>query len=393
MIILYDYFFVVQRNVRDFFARFYFRYIGYIAVLLFYVWIRFFLMVNVGEATVNYPGGSFYTNVLTMLRVVGTYIKWLFLPVDIHTIIPSDGSLVSYSFFDPWVLLSMALIAVCFTIAIKTRRIWKEISFGILWFFVTLVPVANVFPIANFMAIRYLYIPVVGFCLVVSILLFRLNGLRVFSISADMLRNAKRGIVIGLLIFYAISTIMRNFSWKSNTVLWSEIVENYPKDAVAHTILGYSFKKIRSLDDAISEYSIAIRLGGNSAENHNHLGVCYYEKKMLDEAIGEFKKAVELDQKLVDAYNNLGCSLGEKGAYRESIYWLKQAIKIDAKYAQAYSNLGVTYARMTKWDEARNMWEKALKIDPQNKNSQENLEKLKKLRRSGSVQIMPYLGR
>ncbi|OHC05625.1 MAG: hypothetical protein A3J92_00250 [Planctomycetes bacterium RIFOXYC2_FULL_41_27] len=41
----------------------------------------------------------------------------------------------------------------------------KALFFAILWFFVALIPVLNIIPIENIMAERYLYIPLVGFCI------------------------------------------------------------------------------------------------------------------------------------------------------------------------------------------------------------------------------------
>ena len=44
----------------------------------------------------------------------------------------------------------------------------RGIFFGIWWFFITLFPVYNIIPIYNPFAERFLYIPLIGFCMLVA---------------------------------------------------------------------------------------------------------------------------------------------------------------------------------------------------------------------------------
>jgi len=343
LLILYDYYFVFHGKAKELFSRFKTRYIGYIVVLLFYILVRFAVMVNTSEPAAEYPGGSFYTNILTIPRVFAAYIKWFLFPVAIHATLPGNSSLISYSFFDPRVLLSVALIITCIIAAIKIRKASKEISFSIFWVFVTLLPVSNIWPLSDYMAGRYLYIPSAGFCFLVAVLLFRLNTLKVFAVSPNFLKRFAKGTVVILIIFYSIFTIIRNRVWRNDTSLWLELVKNYPNNGLAHSNLGGSFKKSGLIDKAIAEYKIAITL----------------------------------NPQLAGAYNQLGVIFGEKERYSESITYFKKSIKVDPNYLQAYDNLAVTYARIKKWEAARKTWEKALEINPQYEAAKDNLKELR----------------
>jgi hypothetical protein len=53
------------------------------------------------------------------------------------------------------------------------RGNWKAILFGFSWFFISLLPTLNLTPVQyNLMCTRFLYIPLAGFCIVLSIILY-----------------------------------------------------------------------------------------------------------------------------------------------------------------------------------------------------------------------------
>jgi len=345
------------------------RYWGYIGVTLFYIWVRFFV-INIPQASAGYIGGNFYTNFLTMARVVSNYIQWLFIPLNIAATLPDDPILISRSLFDVRVLISLVLIIAFFIIAIMIRKKSKEISFAIIWFFITLIPVSNILPITNYMAARYLYIPAIGFYLLLSMALGNLRSWTRYAVG------------ITILTFYFIVTFISNFEWRDDITLWSGMVKKYPNNALAHSGLGASFMNKNLLDSAIGEYKTALSLDPMYAGDYDKLGVCYYKKGLLSEAEKAFKKAMDLDANLLSAYVNLGSLLGHKGLYEEAIVYFKVVLTREPRYVQAYDNLGVTYARMKQWVWARRMWNKALEINPGYKKAQDNLAKLRLLKNS-----------
>ena len=75
VLILYDYYFVYKNDIKKIIADFKARYLAYIAVSLVYLWVLFFGMANKLREFPQYPGGSFYVNILTMSKVIAIYIK------------------------------------------------------------------------------------------------------------------------------------------------------------------------------------------------------------------------------------------------------------------------------------------------------------------------------
>lgn len=345
MLIFYDRILTQARTDESRFFKW--RYGGYVIAAVFALSVWFFYKKSLGGQIVehSWPGGNFYTNILTMSKVMVTYITWMIFPVDVHSVPPSSSPiLASYSFLEPGVLFSFFVIAVFVLMVFKIRRVSRKAFFAMLWFMVALLPVANLFPMSNIMACRYLYIPSAGFLFSLSVLLFRLPEAKILSISPETLRKISKDTLIVLIIFFSFFTAMRNLSWRNNFVLWSEMVQRYPGNAVAH----------------------------------NSLGVCYYDKNMLEEAGREFKKAIELNPDLLDAYINYGSYLGRKGLNSEAINCFTYVLELNPEYMPAYNNLGIAYARLKEWEQARKVWEKALAIKPRYKDVENNLKRLRK---------------
>ena len=151
-----------------------------------------------------------------------------FLPVNVHPTLP-DPRLIVRSITGPEALFSLIIPAAFFVIAVKIRNRSKEISFGIFWFFIALLPVCNVIPIANIIASRYLYIPAAGYYFIIAIMLSKLMRAKFSFISGDAMRRVAIEAVVLLLLFYSTVTTIKNITWRNNIALWQELVERYSK--------------------------------------------------------------------------------------------------------------------------------------------------------------------
>jgi len=330
LLVLYDYFFVCGLKIRGLFGRLK-RYSGFIIILLFYIWVRFFLIVY-NEFPGQYPGGSFYKNLLTMPKVFATYIKWMFFPLNINFTAQDRPYLIACA-FDFSVLFSVALILACIFLAIALRKS-KNYSFAILWFFIALFPVANIIPITNYIASRYLYVPILGFCFLAALITYK-PQFKYFKY-----------LPVLILAFYAMVTFERNTYWKDNTVFHLELANRHPNDAMVRTALGN----------------------------------CYMKTGKKGKAIEEYKIALKIDPELAWAYNNLGIALGSTNRHEEAVRNFLKSIELEPENPRSYDHLGVTYARMKKWEEARKAWLKALEIEPGYEEAKKNLEKLEDLK-------------
>ena len=379
-LLCYDYFFKKPSKEKSTFVHFRNYYLGYTGILLFYIFVRFILINNPDSLVAKYTISNFCTSIFTMSKIFATYFQWLLLPINVHPCLPGDNYFASHSIFDPRVIISIVLIVFVFITAVKIRKKFPIASFGILWFFITIIPVSNIIPtLYGYIAARYLYVPMVGFCLAIAFFLVRLPDSRFFKINPSILYKISVNTTILLLIFYSIFTNISNIIFKNNTVFWMEMAEIYPFQIPPHFSLGTCFLTDGMIDKAIVEFKTLVSLDPNNAIAHNSLGVCYRRKGMVKDATDEFEQASKLDPSYTAAYFNLGNIFTEEGLYQKAIKYFEKTIQLDQKNLKAYNDLNVIYMQRKEYKEAKKLWEKVLQSGLANEEARANLQKLKQL--------------
>ncbi|MFH0731927.1 MAG: tetratricopeptide repeat protein, partial [Candidatus Omnitrophota bacterium] len=232
---------------------------------------------------------------LTQFRVIVTYIRLLFIPVNQN--LDYDYS-VSKTLFDLPTLFSLSLLAIILIAAVKIFRRYRLISFGIFFFFLTLLPESSIIPIQDIIFEHRLYLPMAGFA--------------VFVVSAIYYIFENRGIkpVIAMLsiavISYSILAYNRNLVWTDRFILWNDTVLKSPNKARPFNNRGNAYEDKGNIEQALSDYNIAIELDPKYPKAYNNRGNAYSRKGNFDQALSDYNKAIEIDPKRPKAYNNRG---------------------------------------------------------------------------------------
>lgn len=404
----YDILFTKSPNRRYKFIHYY---PGYIFVAAFYFIIRFVTLHNPAESHVSYPGNSIFVNFLTMSKVLASYVKLFFSPFHLCAdyVVPNSYSLLDASF-----ILSFLLLL---TIAIIAYRIFfysKIAFFATVWFFISLLPILNIVPIENIMAERYLYLPILGICMVGGNLFtfhddkfvsfdksyrscYIYNqaqgwGLRTgmsnltdcvypLNFTKNLVREKRFfpwnaitfTILIPILIFFSIATIRRTNIWRDQTVLWTDTAKRSPNSFKAHNNLGNIYRDTGRLDEAIAEFKHALRLYDDYIDAHNNLGVTYRKKGMFHEAMIEYQKVLMLNPRYPYAHNNLGVLYAKSNLLDLAIAEFNNAISSKPDYSDAYNNLGSTYIRKGLHEKAIQACLEAIKYNDRYKDAYYNL--------------------
>ena len=94
----------------------------------------------------------------------------------------------------------------------------------------------------------------------------------------------------------------------------SKAVQEEPRNADAHSMLGYSYRKLGTFDKSMEHYQTALKIDANHRSAHEYLGELYLEMNQLDNAekqLASLKKSCpflgkceEYDdlKKAIDAY-------------------------------------------------------------------------------------------
>ncbi|MFH0732310.1 MAG: tetratricopeptide repeat protein, partial [Candidatus Omnitrophota bacterium] len=137
-------------------------------------------------------------------------------------------------------------------------------------------------------------------------------GFAVFLVSAIYCIFENKGIkpVIAILsiavIFYSILTYNRNFIWKDEFTLWNDTVLKSPNKARPFNNRGNAYENKGNIDQALSDYNIAIEIDPKYPKAYNNRGNAYSRKGNFDQALSDYNKAIEIDPKRPKAYNNRG---------------------------------------------------------------------------------------
>ncbi len=163
----------------------------------------------------------FENRAATVGYTLGMYLKLLVLPHPL-TCDYYPRHIEVKSFSDLPVLLAIAVNALLLFWALLKSRFRSWAGFGVLFYFITLAPVANVvFAIGTNMAERFLFMPSVGFCLCVAVGFCTLAE----KWKGEQKALSRRGtaLVAGLIcIVFSTLTILRNPDWKNNHTLFSK---------------------------------------------------------------------------------------------------------------------------------------------------------------------------
>ena len=308
-------------------------YIPYVLIVCFFLYLT--------QMIKTYPVFWFYqdpTISYTACKAFLIYLGLLFIPVNLNAdhVLPLSQSIFEWS-----VLISIATVIFFLFLTIKVYSSSKVISFGMLWFFITLFPLSNliVMTTSYFVADRYLYIPSTGFCLAIAVLLNGFMGIEksfLFSLSGKQVSIYLTALILGL---YLALTINRNFDWRSEYSLWSKTIKQSPNSYNAHIGLGDTYFKRGLYDQAIEKYAKLVQLNPHDPDVHSRLGVTYLKKGYFDEAEAEFKKVLLAKPEDLAARNNLGNIYVVKGLFEAAISEYEELLKIYPEYENARVNL------------------------------------------------------
>ena len=346
---------------------------GYLAVSLLYLSIRFFVLYHPQESIKPFYGNLF-ERIIFLPGHIFSFIKLAFFPVNLTA---------DYVFSYPHHFFAISnLIGFLFVVGLAVGSVFifkysRGIFFGIWWFFITLFPVYNIIPIYNPFAERFLYIPLIGYCLLVAMAFNTLMNKRLSeTVPVKVLSSVA---IIALLSFYAMITIARNLDWKDSLTLWSKTVITSPDSSIAHGSLGRAYQDLGRLEEAIREYKKAIEIFPDNYKAYYNLGVLYDGQGALKEAVANYKRTIAINPAFIDAQFNLGNIYHNQGLLEEAIHQYRKVTELDPTDFEARNNLGVAYARQGKLDKAIAQWEKVLEIEPQNKSAVENINKAKEM--------------
>ncbi|MEP7168892.1 MAG: tetratricopeptide repeat protein [Bacteroidota bacterium] len=328
----------------------------------------------------------------TAFYMLALYLKLLFFPLTLSS---------DYSFNQvPLVPLTnpvslFAIIAFAALGVYGLLRITKKdtVAFGILYFIIIMSLIANIlFLTRSTMAERFLYMPSLGFSIVIVVLIarffkFDFNAKLNFIHLPNLFSYDKNFsyVLCILLIVASIRTIARNPDWKNDTAIFGADVLNAPNSSRLHFLYAnHLTQEVKQnkvpaneienyYNIAIEEYKKCIAIHPYHYESYFGLGDVYEQKKQPDKALYYYRTVVQRLPKLDLGYFNLGNIYFRVHQYDSSITVLQKAIALKPDFANAYNSLGAAYFGKGDIDNAILIYKKTLALKPDYADAWKNL--------------------
>lgn len=288
---------------------------------------------------------------LTQFNVIRTYLRLLFLPLKQS--IDYDYP-ISHRFLEPDTLASFVLLFLLLVLAFIIFKRSRLLSFGILWFYLTLMVESSLIPIRDVIFEHRLYLPSIGIFLSATVGLFHLLGQRkktLFALYALMVVSA------------SLATINRNITWREQVLIWHDAAKIAPRKfrVIVNRGAGYSYMdKTRY---ALKDYNLAISLNTNDATPYLNRGIHFLNEGHYASAVSDFNAGLNIQPGTAKLLLHRGLTYMVLEKYHLAYKDFRTATMLDPSNPLPMNALGTACHKLGRFDYARLAFTKAIALD------------------------------
>ena len=279
--------------------------------------------------------------------VIRTY--WL----NLSTLVWPTKLAVAYEWIPPKSFAQADVILGGIALAVTCAALWtlrrrKLLVFGLVWFGLALAPYLQIIPHHVYRSDRFLYLPLVGLCVAVAMVLRPLGN------TLKTRRAITAVTAAGLLVLLVLEglSVRQVRRWRNSISVWKHCVSVAPRSPFARQGLASNLASAGRFDLAIPHYEIALRLDPMDAFNLSdyagRLATWPDERwRDHDRAIRLASRACELTQwndpkprrTLALAYMNGATNLKRRRQFERAIEDYRKAMEADPQYDVPLFNL------------------------------------------------------
>ncbi|XP_071242808.1 protein O-mannosyl-transferase TMTC1-like [Salvelinus alpinus] len=255
-------------------------------------------------------------------------------------------------------LLGVVMVALCLHCVMSLQRLEsREVLLGVLFLVCPFIPASNLFFRVGFVvAERVLYMPSMGYCILVA------HGLgRLCSVVGRWGTTALTVSTLLLLLLFSWKTVQQNDIWLSREALFRSGIQTLPHNAKVHYNYANFLKDRGRHQEAIHHYKTALRLYPRHASAMNNLGTL---TRHPEDAEHYYRTALDTNPQHNRALFNLGNLLKSQGKKEEAEALLRDSIRYGPHFADAYSSLASLYAEQKRFAEANDVYLQGIESCP-----------------------------
>ncbi|MGE0635675.1 MAG: tetratricopeptide repeat protein [Bacteroidia bacterium] len=289
-------------------------------------------------------GGDPIVYLQTQMFVIVHYVNNFFLPLNLSA--DTDWKPIVNP-FDDRVIVGALFILTMIVLAFRASRNKESrpVAFGILWFFVALLPTSSVFAFAEVLNDHRPFFPYIGLVMAVvwACVLFIRKHQTAFN--NPIVKILVPAFCLLLLTAHGIGAHHRNDVWSSGEKLWKDVTVKSPGNGRGWMNYGNSQMAKGNYPEALIAFNKAKDLWPYYSYVHINLGILHAATGKHSEAENYYKTAISLDAKNPETYRYYGKWLIDRQRYPEAQSTLQQGLKISPQHLemQQFYNIAMQY--------------------------------------------------
>src|SRR6266404_249050 len=331
----------------------------FFAIIVLYLGMRYYVLGFLGRDEPKSLGIPATHVLITIPSVLLAYARMLFVPSSLAVVYGNTyvQSLADARFWAAAVSIgALLLVAMWLVRSSPTGR--RALAFLIIF----LMPVLNLKafrPEESLLHDRYLYLPSIGFCILVA-MAFEWLSARFAARQREIFATAtalSAALLLGL-------TYYQNFSWQSELAMTNNALKVTPEWPFLHNYIGAYYTDQHQFAEAEQAYLATIKIDPKYYDAHSNLGDIYREQGKLSDAEQSYLKALEYGAPYAETHYNLGVTYINEGKLSDAEEPLLRTLEIRPSHTKARYNLGWTYDREGKDALAEQAYLETLQQDP-----------------------------
>ncbi len=246
------------------------------------------------------------------------------------------------SIADPRSIIGIVFVALsCVAIGYAFVRT-PLIAFAALWVFITLLPVMNIYALGrNVFAERYLYLPSVGFCLLVAVV----AASAVKRLPENVRKPLSALLLVAVVTWFSWETFDRNPDWHDDATLFRKTLDVSPEAPFVHFMV------------AATEGDGQNPAESQSAEAHYLQAIALARDENPPDSLD-----------LARSYEGLASLYSDRGDYAHALQVLHQWRDAVPSDPELDVEEGLVLLKSGRWQEAEPLLNRAFAARPQNEN-------------------------
>lgn len=246
-------------------------------------------------------------------------------------------------------------MAIAFFISIR-NKILAPISFGIIWFFVTLAPTSSIIPLAEVLNDHRMFYPLVGFVCAIVYLISLFIVKNEYKIKeSNIYKTVLLVLVIGILFTHFYGVRIRTEVWDNGTSLWYDVTIKSPKNGRGLMNYGLQLMRDKKYDEAMVYYHKAVKYSPYYSYLYTNMALCFNAMGMVDSADVNYKKSLKYGYYSHKTHYYYGDFLLAQKRYNDAVDQFKISLEMAPKYVYSKYKLMQIYTELEDWDNLKSV--------------------------------------